>query len=144
MRKQLLAAAWLGATSLVCQAEIAVIPTISEQQVREFARARLDDGYQLLLGPSVPEARLNRAETCHALYQQRQMLMRQQLDYQKPFWDEPRHVAAAFVGAIWTPAFYYLPYRAVAAQLAQEHAGQTTVELDALRQASAELRCFER
>jgi hypothetical protein len=45
---------------------------------------------------------------------------------------------------VWTPAFYYLPYRAVTAVTAETRDAQRAAELDALRAASAQARCFSR
>ncbi len=121
-----------------------VIPTVSEEQVRQFARARIVDGHDLLLGPSVPQPVAPIPGDCRTLYQQRVAMMREQLDYRRPFWDEPRHVATVLVGAVWTPAFYFLPYRALSTTLADERQAGGVAELDALRAAAAAGRCFER
>ena len=121
-----------------------VMPRLTTEQVRQFTRARLDDSYELLLGPSNPAAITITERDCRKLYQQRVTLMRSRLDHRKPFWGEPRHVGAVFVGALWTPAFYYLPYRALTEVAADARAATVVSELDALRAASASARCFER
>jgi hypothetical protein len=121
-----------------------IVPRVTSEQAAQFTRARLDDGYALLLGPSNPTATTITERDCRKLYQQRVTLMRSRLDHRKPFWDEPRHVGAVFVGALWTPAFYYLPYRALTEVTAEARAATVVSELDALRAASASARCFER
>lgn len=121
-----------------------LLPTLSADQARAFARARIADGHALLLGPSQPTPPPVMDYACTALYTRRLELMRAGLDYHQPYWDDPRHVAAIFVGAIWTPAFYYLPYRAVAGTAAGAHRDRVTAELDRLRHAAAAQRCFER
>ena len=121
-----------------------LLPTLSAEQARTFARARLADAHALLLGPSQPTPPPVTNYDCHALYARRLELMRDGLDYRLPYWDDPRHVAAVFVGTLWTPAFYYLPYRAVAGTAADARRDRRTAELDQLRYASAAQRCFER
>jgi len=110
----------------------------------DFARARAADGYEILLGPSPPQAPSVAAADCAALYARRLELTRAGLDYRPTFWRDPRHAGAVFVGAIWTPAFYYLPYRAVAELATRGDAAARLAELDALRHAAATQRCFER
>jgi len=121
-----------------------LLPTLTAEQARAFARARLADGHALLLGPSQPAPSPVTNFDCHALYARRLELLRARLDYRLPYWDDPRHVAAIFVGALWTPAFYYLPYRAVAETAAGARRNSGTAELDQLRHAAAAQRCFER
>jgi len=121
-----------------------LLPTLSAEQARTFARARLADAHALLLGPSQPVPPPVTNYDCEALYTRRLELMRAGLDYRLPYWDDPRHVAAVFVGAIWTPAFYYLPYRAVAETAAGARRNSGSAELDQLRHAAAAERCFER
>jgi len=110
----------------------------------DFARARAADGYEILLGPSRPQAPEVAAADCATLYARRLELTRAGLDHRATFWRDPRHAGAVFVGAIWTPAFYYLPYRAVAEVAAHGDAAARLAELDALRHAAARQRCFER
>ena len=123
---------------------VQVVPTITQNEARRFARDRLEDTYELLLGPTDPQPTVDPAADCRELYYQRAQLMRARASYRPRFWDEPRHVAAVFVGAVWTPAFYYLPYRALGDHVIDERQRQTTANLDHLRRASASLRCFER
>jgi len=144
MRSPLLAVVFFLLTPTWVTAQTQVIPRVSEEQARQFTRDRLVDGYTLLLGPNHPAGDVVAADNCYDLYAQRTALMRAQLDHRKPFWDEARHTTAVFVGAIWTPAFYYLPYRAVADTLGHEARRETGAALDTLRQAAAAQRCFER
>lgn len=121
-----------------------IVDPLTEEQVRRFARARLADGYALLLGPTPPTAAVNTAGDCRELYTRRAALMRARVDGRRPFWDEPRHSAAVLVGAIWTPAFYYLPYRVLADHLQREQRTHDHADLQALQRAAAAARCFER
>ncbi|MGR8918177.1 MAG: hypothetical protein ACU85V_01060 [Gammaproteobacteria bacterium] len=125
-------------------ADTAVFPTVTEEQLRRFGHDRVEDARELLLGPTPPQAAAVDSRDCFELYRRKTELMRARLDHEPKFFDEPRHVAAVFTGTIWTPAFYYLPYRAVAATAAAPRRGQVTADLDALRRASAAARCFER
>ena len=112
--------------------------------MKQFATRRADDVYQLLLGPTVPVQPVPTELSCAELYRQRIQLMRGQLDYVPTFYDDPRTRGAAFIGAVWTPGFYYLAYRAVANATRHTHSDAVGARIDALRQASAQLRCFER
>lgn len=110
-----------------------------------FGRARFDDARQLVNGarpPAVPA--ISPELDCRALYQQRVALSRDQLNYRPSFWEDPRSQTGVFLGAVWTPAFYYLPYRAFTDYRANAKAPQVQADIDALRAASAQLRCFER
>ncbi len=145
-------AALLLVLSLLCPvtatatepARTPVFPTVTEEQLRRFARDRVDDGYQLLFGPATPQPAAVTPGDCRALYARRVGLMRQRLDHGRAFWDEPRHRAAVFVGAIWNPALYYLPFRALTGFAAEERRAAGVSELDQLRAAAAAQRCFER
>jgi len=121
-------------------------PAIPRDQadLERFARARFDDARQLLSGPVRPQVAAPAEFDCVTLYQRRVALTTAQLDYRTPFWDDPRNQAGVFVGAIWTPAFYYLPYRAIAEFRERAQAPHLQVEIDQLRATSAALRCFER
>jgi len=112
--------------------------------VHGFARARLADTEALLLGPALPALPAVPPADCQALYERRLALMRAELDPAPAFLDEPRHLAAVFIGTMWTPAFYYLPYRAVATTAGHARRGDGAAELEALRRAAAAQRCFER
>ena len=102
------------------------------------------DGRTLLFGPTEPHADLPVAADCAELYLRRTALIRNQLDYRTAFWDDPRNSAAVFIGAIWTPGFYYLPFRAVSEFLGTSHEPQLQTDVDLLRAASAQQRCYER
>ncbi|MGE0483691.1 MAG: hypothetical protein AB7Q81_06100 [Gammaproteobacteria bacterium] len=119
-------------------------PLLTAEQARAFARARVADARDLLLGPGTVQLPAVDTRDCAALYTRRLALFDAALDRAPMFWDEPRHVAAVVIGTIWTPAFYYLPYRAVAASTAARGRHEDQDELAALRRAAAEARCFER
>ncbi len=116
-----------------------------ETQVREFALDRVQDGRRLLEGPRlVPTPAVPAELDCVALYERRVALQRELDDYQPAYWDDPRNQAAVFLGAVWTPAFYFLGYSALDARLdAIDHVGPRA-EIDALSRVSARRRCFER
>ena len=109
-----------------------------------FVEERVRDARELLLGPTRPEVIEQTGSGCATLYARRLQLLRGNLEPNKNFASDPRHAAAAFVGTIWTPAFYYLPFRAVAETARGRHRRQAAAELDQLRAASAAARCFER
>ncbi len=140
------AALLLGLLVPHAQAEQAPGATLPPQlrPAVEFARARAADGYEILLGPSRPRAPEIAAADCATLYARRLELTRAGLDHRPTFWRDPRHAGAVFVGAIWTPAFYYLPYRAVAELATSGADAARQAELDALRHSAARQRCFER
>lgn len=118
---------------------------IDRAKVERFARARAGDARDLLLGPAPrPPADTPRDLDCNELYQRRVTLMQQQAYTSPgPFWDDPRNQAGAVIGTVWTPAFAYLPIRAISSFYAAEHAPQRLAELDALRYQAASQRCFE-
>lgn len=118
--------------------------TLDRAQVEQFARARAADTYELLMGPSTRQPQLEPVNDCRALYQQRMALQRNLHNGKASFYDEPRHAGAVFIGTVWTPAFYYLPFRAVAALASAGQAEQRLADLDHLRRAAAQQRCFER
>ena len=118
--------------------------TVYRQKAEQFARDRLSDARNFLIGPARPAAVSPVTLDCRALYTQRVALTRDRLDYRANFWDDPRNRAAAFIGAAWSGAFYYLPYSALAAYSSAISGPQTQTEIDALRAASARQRCFER
>lgn len=133
------------ATATAAQGEpaIAVLPTIGEQDLRRFGRDRVRDIRRLLFGPGQLQAVTVPSLDCRELYARRVALMQADVDHGRRFTDEPRHAAAVFVGAVWTPAFYYLPYRAVSEFSRAGQRTQAAAELAALRRASAAARCFE-
>jgi len=114
-------------------------------QVSEFVVDRYLDGRRLIEGPTVatpPVIEPNQG--CVALYQRRLVLLQQMHDYKPAYWDDPRNQAAVFLGTIWTPAFYFLGHSALTAQLDELSEIDPQTELDALRHASAQQRCFEK
>ncbi len=122
-------------------------PAIPRDRVAldRLARARFDDARQLINGPLAPTIQpLAPGLDCRALYQQRVALSRQQLNYRPSFWEDPRSQTGVFIGAVWAPAFYYLPYQAFTEYRASARAPQVQADIDALRAASAQQRCFER
>ena len=116
-----------------------------EQQATQFARARGEDARMLLLGTPQPQAAAPGDLDCEQLYHRRVVLMQARLDPgPTDYFSDPRVAAGTFVGALWTPGFYYLPFRALQDFREQAHRPQQEAELDALRAASAAQRCFER
>ncbi len=116
-----------------------------EQQARQFATDRYNDARTLINGPQLrPAPPIDPAAGCVALYERRMALQRTMNDRNPAYWDDPRNQAAVFLGTVWTPAFYFLGYSAVNGHLDELSADDPQAEIDALRQASAALRCFER
>lgn len=112
----------------------------------QFARNRAGEAHDLLVGPPPrPAVEIPRDLDCQALYRRRVALMQEQaLTNKGPFWDDPRNRASMYIGTVWTPAFAYLPVRAITDFYTAEHAPQRQAEVDALRDQSASQRCFER
>lgn len=134
---------------------IALIPALTttvcatgenlDQHVRQFVVDRYHDGRRLIEGPrEITPPLIEPDQSCVELYQRRLTLLRRLHDYQPAYWDDPRNQAAVFLGAIWTPAFYFLGYTAVNARLDEIDDIDPRAELDALRYASARARCFEK
>jgi hypothetical protein len=138
----------LCAIALVSALSSALVYAAGESlnaQVNDFVVDRYHDGQRLIEGPTVatpPVIEPN--QSCAALYQRRLVLLQQMHDYKPAYWDDPRNQAAVFLGAIWTPAFYFLGYSAITAQLDKLNEIDPQTELDALRHVSAQLRCFEK
>ncbi len=135
---------------------IALLPVLStttvqaaannpDERIRQFVVERYHDTRHLIEGPqgSAPPA-IAPDQSCITLYERRLTLLRQLDDYKPPYWDDPRNQAAVFIGTMWTPAFYFLGYSAVNARLEEIDDIGPQTELDALRHASAQQRCFER
>lgn len=133
-------------SSVVAQADDApLVEPITKAEAKAFVRARGADARDLLLGTPQPHVAAPTTQDCAALYQQRVALMRQQLNPgPTDFYSDPRAGAALFTGSVWSPGFYYLPFRALQNYRDQTRRPQREAELDALRAASAEQRCFER
>jgi hypothetical protein len=132
----------IGILPTASAASAVTLPTRAD--VERFALARGADARELLLGPTQPEAAIPGGMDCADLYLQRMALTRAGLDHRPTFWEDRRHPAAIFVGAIWTPGFYYLPFRAVTDLVEDSRAPQREADLEALRARSALLRCYER
>lgn len=116
-----------------------------EQRTRQFATDRYDDVRTLINGPQeVTPPPVDPTAGCVALYERRMSLQRTMTDRNPAYWDDPRNQAAVFLGTVWTPAFYFLGYSALNGHLDELSADDPQVEIDALRRASAALRCFER
>ena len=116
-----------------------------EQRARMFAADRYDDALTLINGPQLgTPPPVDPAAGCAALYARRMALQRAMDDRNPAYWNDPRNQAAVFLGTVWTPAFYFLGYSAVNGHLDSLSADDPQAEIDALRQASAALRCFER
>ena len=114
-------------------------------QVNEFVVDRYHDGRRLIEGPRVATPPvIDPNQSCVALYQRRLVLLQQMHDYKPAYWDDPRNQAAVFLGTIWTPAFSFLGYSAITAQLDELNEIDPQTELDALRHVSAQQRCFEK
>ncbi len=107
-----------------------------------FARARLDDGRRLLLGPPAPTPSPATPELdCAALYTRRVALMQDQLDYRPAWSDDPRNQSAVFIGAVFTPGFYFLPFSGIQDYLDRDRKVRIERELDVLRAAAAARHC---
>ncbi len=116
-----------------------------EQRARLFAEDRYNDARTLINGPRHSEpAPIDPAAGCVALYERRVALQRSLNDHNPAYWDDPRNQTAVFLGTVWSPAFYFLGYSAVTGHLDTLSTTDPRAEIDALRQASAALRCFER
>jgi hypothetical protein len=116
-----------------------------DEQVREFAHEGYRDVRLLIEGPrEIPLPFVDPGRSCIDLYQRRVTLMHQMHDYKPAYWDDPRNQAAVFLGTIWTPTFYFLGYSAISAHLDELSDTNPQAELDALSQASAQQRCFEK
>ena len=131
----------LAGTAVQAQPDWPVVQARAEA----FARDRAADGQRLLLGPTAPQVTPPPATlTCSELYAQRVALMRTQLDYRPPYTDDPRNRAAVFIGTIFTPGFYFLPFSAIQDYVGADRNVRTEQELDALRYASAAQQCYVR
>jgi hypothetical protein len=116
-----------------------------ERRLSQFVLDRYEDGRRLIQGPSeIKPPRVDENWSCVELYERRVDLLRETNHYKPPYWDDPRNQAAIFIGTVWTPAFYFLGYSAVAAHLDDLNGNNPRTHLDALRRASARQRCFEK
>jgi hypothetical protein len=146
MRRSLFITLLLTLSTAAVSAETTVSSSMSayRQKAERFARDRLGDAHDLLVGPERPAAMSPTDLDCRALYARRVALIQDRLDYRPTFWDDPRNRTSVFLGATWTPAFYYLGYSALAGYTQANTGPQRQAEIDALRSASARQRCFER
>jgi len=119
-------------------------PTI-QAHAEAFARERARDGQRLLLGPSAPATTpVPAGLSCAELYERRVALMQQQLDYRPAYTDDPRNQAAVFIGTIFTPAFYFLPFSGIQDYVQSDRKVRLEREIDTLRYAAAAQQCFVR
>lgn len=110
-----------------------------------FVRERVDDGRHMLLGPTAPVVTPPAPELdCSVLYARRIALMQQQLDYRPAWSDDPRNQAAVFIGTIFTPAFYFLPFSGIQDYVDGDRKPRAEREIDALRAAAAARQCYVR
>lgn len=129
---------WATGLGFACATEI-------HQQIEQFGIERFNDGRLMIEGPRIIEpAPTDPAASCRALYQRRMALQRNLDDYKPAYWEDPRNQTAVFLGTIWVPAFYFLAYSAVTTHLDELKDYTPQTEIDALRRASAALRCFEK
>lgn len=113
--------------------------------VAEFAKRRFSDLKKIIAGPNgQPAPNIAPYQTCQQLYQRRLAILPQTLNYKPDYWDDPRNQVAVFLGTMFTPAFYFLGYSGVSAYLDAANQIDPRIELDALRHASAQQRCFVR
>ena len=121
-----------------------MLQAVEPVQVKQFVQARARDARNLTLGHPVPQIIMPTNLDCTTLYNRRIALMRGQLDTgPTDYFDDPRIGAGTFLGAVWTPAFYYLPFRTLQRFQDQQRRPQVQADIDALRAASAAQRCFE-
>ena len=119
--------------------------TISADPVLKFAKNRYRDIKKIIFGPNgQPAPVIAPYQTCHQLYRRRLELLPQTLNYKPDYWDDPRNQVAVFLGTMFTPAFYFLGYSGISAYLDAANQIDPRIELDALRHASAQQRCFTR
>ena len=121
-----------------------LLPAINREQVKQFVRERGQDVRELTLGTPAPQSLAPADIDCTELYNRRIALMRRQVDYgPTDYFSDPRVGASVFIGAVWTPGFYYLPFHALQRFQHEQHRPQQQADIDALRTASAAQRCFE-
>lgn len=97
---------------------------------------------QALRGAELPAPKDLTALDCEMLYARRLALYRENLSTQPDLLDDPRTQAAMFLGAIWTPAFLYLPYAAAERYLDNIERIERTAEINDLAYASSAQDCF--
>jgi hypothetical protein len=120
------------------------LPAVELAPVKQFVQARAADARDLTLGPPAPQPVMPTDLDCTTLYNRRVALMRGQVDHQATdYFSDPRIGASTVLGAVWTPAFYYLPFRTLQRFQAEQRRPQQQTAIDELRAASAAQRCFE-
>ena len=87
--------------------------SIYREKAERFTRDRFRDAHEFLIGPKRLSAVSPIDLDCRELYARRIVLIQERLDYRPSVWDDPRNGTSVFLGAIWTPAFYYLAYNAL-------------------------------
>ena len=123
---------------------VPVLPALAAAPIMQFVRARATDARDLTLGQPVPQLVMPTDLDCTTLYNRRVALMRGQVDAgPSDYFDDPRIGAGTFLGAVWTPAFYYLPLRTLQRFQNQQRRPQQQAAIDELRAASAAQRCFQ-
>lgn len=123
---------------------VPVLPALAVAPIKQFVRARATDARDLTLGQPAPQLVMPTDLDCTTLYNRRVALMRGQVDAgPSDYFDDPRIGAGTFLGAVWTPAFYYLPLRTLQRFQNQQRRPQQQAAIDELRAASAAQRCFE-
>ncbi len=119
-------------------------PAIQMAPVKQFVQARATDARDLTLGPPPPQLVMPTDLDCATLYNRRVALMRGQVDHEPTdYFSDPRIGASTVLGAVWTPAFYYLPFRTLQRFQAEQRRPHQQAAIDELRAASAAQRCFE-
>ena len=120
------------------------LAAVEAMQVKQFVQARAHDARDLALGEPAPQLVMPTDLDCSTLYNRRVALMRGQLDSSPTdYFSDPRIGAGTFLGAVWTPAFYSLPFRTLQRFQHEQRRPQVQADIDALRAASAAQRCFE-
>ena len=140
----LMAAAFCWSSAVGAQTAQTTSVTASDP-VAEFAKKRFNDLKKLINGPNgQPAPHIAPYQTCQQLYYRRLAIMPRTLNYKPDYWDDPRNQVAVFLGTMFTPAFYFLGYSGINAYLDAANQIDPRIELDALRHASAQQRCFVR
>ena len=121
-----------------------VLAALEAAPIMQFVQARVTDARDLTLSQPAPQLVMPTDLDCTTLYNRRVALMRGQVDAgPSDYFDDPRIGAGTFLGAVWTPAFYYLPFRTLQRFQDQQRRPQQQAAIDELRAASAAQRCFE-
>ena len=139
-----LVASCLLAPTLWADDAVPMLDAIEPVQVKQFVADRAHDARDMTLGTPAPQMVMPTDLDCTTLYNRRVALMRGQVDTgPTDYFDDPRIGAGSLLGAVWTPAFYYLPIRTLQRFRDQQRRPQLQADIDALPAASAAQRCFE-